>query len=1191
MPSSCKLSPSVVLLNLLASCTTPLFFLAKEADGQKLMFKAARSLQNGANLPRLEVKFSSAKENLFVSPAHTAREYVFGGYTWRDWDEALKDGTYIDQYPIYLQHDMCGAGRYSTQARLNNPPVWKQGPDGAQSEAAFAVGNAYRFAVPSGTKQTSPVMARPCCPFADGYNKCCKKASGGNFGERLEDSVRQFWDCSTQHVCDNSNGYGDGNNRCSPIKESIASGPNVAFRTGKNDGYMPAETQLTTTARFASIAWAPAGETCGHCDESLVAHSIDNPKEQPFYRLKMFCHSDNMAMKSYWGPIYRGKRNEYSLTVPGVDLFGIQTIDLTKNGTYWTHDKYWTKEQQCKRCTDFGMMYFSLALYNSVCLKVGPGQTANEGGTGLLPSTVTANRYVPLVSTGATGSGGDKKTTLYEIVVEKDTLKPEPKITVKANRNIGGGANNYDLNYQKEFTCHFDAFSDYLRSSEARVSTACTLEAKVPVVWPSQCQQSTGKERCSVIASVVKFANLTDQSFSTKVPAGTGDTRLFARAVNLEQSDLGHPATDPDARYYARVTYDGLMAIEGKRLVYELAVLIHRDSGTGCGIGVNRYDQDAAYNTFTYYYPQEGNYGLLREEPQSWVTSYEEMVKEQRAVMEQLAFDAGSSKVEPMPVGDKESVAPCWKRRDGICNTVGGSGSNAHLYEGLPSQNGAVAASGRGGPSTPRWPDAEYFSDFPNYNKADVFGGGATKWDSASKAKIHPSFREDSRQWRTKAIRAAAVCVPCMAGYEGARLPTIDAGSTVQTGRYIRATLGPEGEKNAATYGIRATPEQYSRVCTPCSPGSYNPRPGGSCMRCPGGTFSMPAIQPGIDAFYADSAPSRCWPCLKGFSCPRLGRTGSMSVCSVTNYGNMCPCPLNTYQDEEGQETCKQCPENTATAQVGSKSESACRRGGVPPGYRFKGPTYSSANDIGSPQGNQWVPTLAAMQKVPCAKGTYSAFARLYSPSALECTPCGPGTYAPYEASTLCYPCPFGEYNNHTGQSSCLKCPCEGCGGQEGGKGDPNAIVNSEKTSCRQAPPNFYSTSYNDEDFTPCACGKTRPKGQNKCSIPAVARSSIIAQQMACHKNKTNATTAWSNYSGFAPGVAKSDNQTTTSTGPESIDRFAITALCLMLPLLATSLFVVSFSWRVSEKKEKEGDNKGKEGDKEGEEGEGRLKL
>ncbi|MAT61089.1 MAG: hypothetical protein CMH41_05535 [Micrococcales bacterium] len=1183
-----KQYPSVTFvlnLLLLASCAT-LLFLTKAANGQTLMFKAARSLQDGANLPRLEIKFSTAKENLFVSPAaDTAREYVFGGYTWRNWDEALKDGTYIDQYPIYLQHNKCGAGRYSTQARLNNPPVWNQGPDGAQSVAASAVGNAYRFAVPSRTTtQPSPVMARPCCPFADGYNKCCKKASGGNLGERLEDSVRQFWDCSTQHVCDNSKGYDDdGNNRCSPIRTSVVEGSNE-FMTGVNDGYMPAQTQLTKTSRFASVAWAPADTTCGHCDESLVAHSIDDPKEQPFYRLKMFCYTDNVAMKAYWGPIFKDSEKSVSLAVPPKLL--IDAMRTTVNATYWTHDKYWTKEQQCKRCTDFGMMYFSLDMYNSVCLKVGPGQTANEDGTGLLPSTVTANRYVPLVSTGATTT--TTKTTLYEIVVEKDPLVPEPKITVKANRIIvGNNNNNHDLhNYQKDFTCHFDAFSDYLRSSEVRVSTACTLDAKVPVVWPSQCQQSTGKERCSVIASVVKFANLTNgQSFSTKVPAGTGDTRLFARAVNLQQSDLGHPATDPDARYYAPVTYDGLMAIEGKRLVYELAVLIHRDSSTGCGIGVNRYDQDAAYNTFTYYYPHEGNYGLLREEPQSWVTSYEEMVKEQRRVMEQLAFDAGGSsgKVEPMPVGDKESVAPCWKRRDGICNTVGesssGSSSNAHRYEGLPSQDGTVAASGRGGPSTPRWPDAEYFSDFPNYNKADVFGT-ATKWDSASKAKIHPSFREDSRQWRTKAIRAAAVCVPCMAGYEGARLPTIDAGSTVQTGRYIRATLGPEGEKNAATYGIRATPEQYSRVCAPCSPGSYNPRPGGSCMRCPGGTFSMPAIQPGIDAFYADSAPSRCWPCLKGFSCPRLGRTGSMSVCSVTNYGNMCPCPLNTYQDEEGQETCKQCPENTATAQVGSKSQSACRRGGVPPGYRFKGPTYSSANDIGSPQGNQWVPTLAAMQKVPCAKGTYSAFARLYSPSALECTPCGPGTYAPYEASTLCYPCPLGEYNNRTGQSSCLKCPCEGCGDQQqqqqqqnGGQGDPNAIVNSEKTSCRQAPPNFYSLSYNDEDFTPCACGKTRPKGQNQCSIPAVARSSIIAQQMACHKNKTNATTtAWSNYSGFVPGGVggqSSGNQTTTETtsaGPKFLDIFAITALCLMLPLLATSLFVVSFSWRVSEK-------------------------
>ena len=101
----------------------------------------------------------------------------------------------------------------------------------------------------------------------------------------------------------------------------------------------------------------------------------------------------------------------------------------------------------------------------------------------------------------------------------------------------------------------------------------------------------------------------------------------------------------------------------------------------------------------------------------------------------------------------------------------------------------------------------------------------------------------------------------------------------------------------------------------------------------------------------------------------------------------------------------------------------------------------------------------------------------------------------------------------------------------------------------------------------------------------------INAQQMmACHKNKSNTT--WSNYSGFAQeGVGgQSGNHTTDSVDSKLfLDDFAFTALCLMLPSMATSLFVVSFSWRVSEKKEKEEGEEGKEGVEEGVEGEGQV--
>jgi hypothetical protein len=93
-------------------------------------------------------------------------------------------------------------------------------------------------------------------------------------------------------------------------------------------------------------------------------------------------------------------------------------------------------------------------------------------------------------------------------------------------------------------------------------------------------------------------------------------------------------------------------------------------------------------------------------------------------------------------------------------------------------------------------------------------------------------------------------------------------------------------------------------------------------------------------------------------------------------------CPLNTYNDQPGQngpDSCRPCPEGKKTRRRGSKSEEDC-------------------GDL-------------------CPPGTYEPF------GLTPCTPCEAGTYQPNSGSTRCKPCPFGA-PSEPGSTALSDCQC-----------------------------------------------------------------------------------------------------------------------------------------------------------------------
>ena len=139
---------------------------------------------------------------------------------------------------------------------------------------------------------------------------------------------------------------------------------------------------------------------------------------------------------------------------------------------------------------------------------------------------------------------------------------------------------------------------------------------------------------------------------------------------------------------------------------------------------------------------------------------------------------------------------------------------------------------------------------------------------------------------------------------------------------------------------------------------------------------------------FDDYDPSRSGKCPYGHKCP----TGSSYPV---------PCEVGQYQDELGQEFCKECDQYKYCSQIGlTAPEAFCARGYVCLG----GASVAQPNDYFTGK--------------PCDKGSYCLNGRQEK--------CPDGTYAPVQGMSECETCPPGSYcNDVDGTSEPQDCPTQ----------------------------------------------------------------------------------------------------------------------------------------------------------------------
>ena len=247
----------------------------------------------------------------------------------------------------------------------------------------------------------------------------------------------------------------------------------------------------------------------------------------------------------------------------------------------------------------------------------------------------------------------------------------------------------------------------------------------------------------------------------------------------------------------------------------------------------------------------------------------------------------------------------------------------------------------------------------------------------------------------------------------------------------------------------------YARIndeCVACSPGFFENND--VCEECPAGRFQDLSAQTSCKFCPIGTAQSAlgsnsCQPCLEGeyqdqtgqITCktcpanstssqgstnindcvcdPGYERVGDMCIaCLVGEFednGTCMDCPINTYQDNPGENSCIPCPANS-TSQAGS-------------------------DDIGD---------------CVCADG----YERIND----TCEACGPGFF---EMNDSCEPCTEGKFQDLEGQTSCKDCP-------EGFFQDITG-----QSSCKPCAANTYQDIPGSIDCKPCQENASSPEGSN----------------------------------------------------------------------------------------------------------------
>nr|XP_056705184.1 sushi, von Willebrand factor type A, EGF and pentraxin domain-containing protein 1 [Euleptes europaea] len=130
-------------------------------------------------------------------------------------------------------------------------------------------------------------------------------------------------------------------------------------------------------------------------------------------------------------------------------------------------------------------------------------------------------------------------------------------------------------------------------------------------------------------------------------------------------------------------------------------------------------------------------------------------------------------------------------------------------------------------------------------------------------------------------------------------------------------------------------------------------------------------------------------------------------------------CWIGTYQDEEGQLECKNCPSGSYTEFLHSRSVSECKAQCKPGTYSPNGLEICESCPLGKYQ-----PAAGSKQCISCPENMSTVKRGAVDVSACG-VPCPAGEFS-RSGLTPCHPCPSDYYQPDPGKSYCLSCPFYG---------------------------------------------------------------------------------------------------------------------------------------------------------------------
>ena len=325
------------------------------------------------------------------------------------------------------------------------------------------------------------------------------------------------------------------------------------------------------------------------------------------------------------------------------------------------------------------------------------------------------------------------------------------------------------------------------------------------------------------------------------------------------------------------------------------------------------------------------------------------------------------------------------------------------------------------------------------------------------------------------------VCKTCPKGYMGSTLGL----------SYCDICPNGEFQDQDSQTSCKKCPANFFRQdlisvsCATCPEGTTSEAGSESC--CEPGTFSV--------ASKASSDIAACHTCAAGYYAPtfpyynpisdvgqRIKTSSSLTTSGKTTYFAQCAtCAYGYYQDEEGQNSCKQCPSGKFTNPYGvfgtvddNWRDTSCRARcdikvaakRTESSYFECGPgLFWDLNDAICPSST--TQTCSDMSGncgycILCSPGFYKVSRNTGS----NCVKAPPGWVVPMlgSAESIVRLCNGGDYQNQERQSSCKKCPIGYYGNSELlGSEKPTRFVNR---NCLACPTGKWSSTY-FEDETP----------------------------------------------------------------------------------------------------------------------------